>query len=211
MLSKFIEAYDDIERIQQLASTIKKGRKGLSVGCPATILDAGQIIRQSWDNLSESVILNCWRHSKCLLHLSETSTPEARPVRSKQIESAVRELTNAISNVHVSAGFADLIDGNEAHLVNRWINLEDDPEIVANDDLLLVTEVDEFLNASVGDTFMSISQCDSQPISQEDMYDPETDLRNNLLKYAVEAITMPINDPVLLELAQKLRAHILNV
>ncbi|KZR98898.1 Uncharacterized protein APZ42_005468, partial [Daphnia magna] len=79
MLSKFIEAYDDIERIQQLASTIKKGRKGLSVGCPATILDAGQIIRQSWDNLSESVILNCWRHSKCLLHLSETSTPEARP------------------------------------------------------------------------------------------------------------------------------------
>ncbi|KAK4006110.1 hypothetical protein OUZ56_011265 [Daphnia magna] len=57
---------------------------------------------------------------------------------------------------------------------------------------------------------MSISQCDSQPISQEDMYDPETDLRNNLLKYAVEAITMPINDPVLLELAQKLRAHILN-
>ncbi|KZS02407.1 Uncharacterized protein APZ42_000569, partial [Daphnia magna] len=93
----------------------------------------------------------------------------------------------------------------------RWINLEDDPEIVANDDLLLVTEVDEFLNASVGDTFMSISQCDSQPISQEDMYDPETDLRNNLLKYAVEAITMPINDPVLLELAQKLRAHILNV
>ncbi|XP_045035833.1 jerky protein homolog-like [Daphnia magna] len=101
MLSKFIEAYDDIERIQQLASTIKKGRKGL--------------------------------------------------------------------------------------------------------------KVDEFLNASVGDTFMSISQCDSQPLSQEDMYDPETELRNNLLKYAVEAITMPINDPVLLELAQKLRAHILNV
>lgn len=49
------------------------------------------------------------------------------------------------------------IDGCENSLVNRWISLEDDPEIVANDGLLLVTEVDEFLNASVGDTAMSIS------------------------------------------------------
>ncbi len=219
MLLKFIEAYEDIERMQQSASQAKKGRKGLNLGCPANILDAGQIIRYSWDNLSESTILNCWRHSKCLSHLPEPSTPEARPANYKEVESIVRELTEAISNVHISAGFSDLIDGNEAHLVKRWISLEDDPEIVASDDLLLASEVDEFLNASVAETLISISPCDSHLISQGDRditdwdvtSDPETELRLNLLKYASEAISMPINDPVLLELAKKLRDHIQNV
>jgi hypothetical protein len=220
MLSKFIEAYEDIERMQQLASQAKKGRKGLNLGCPANILDAGQIIRQSWDNLSASTILNCWRHSKCLSHLPQPSTPEPRPANYKQVELIVRELTEAISNVHISAGFSDLIDGNEAHLVKRWISLEDDPEIVASDDLLLASEVDEFLNASVAESFISISPCDSHLISQGDweiitedidhISDPETELRLNLFKYASEAISMPVNDPVLLELAKKLRDHIQN-
>lgn len=211
MLSKFIEAYDDIERLQQLASKAKKGRKGLQFGCPATILDAAQITRLAWDNLSESAILNCWRHSKCLSHLTESST-QPFPSRYKQVESAVRELTDAISNVHLNAGFAELIDGNEVHLVNRWINLEDDPEIVASDDLLLAKEVEDFLNLSVEES-MSISQCDSPQIVQCDMdvpTDPETELRLNLLKYATEAMCMPINDPVLLDLAQKMHAHILS-
>nr|CAH0108968.1 unnamed protein product [Daphnia galeata] len=192
MLSKFIEAYEDIEHMQQLASQAKKGRKGLNLGCPANILDAGQIIRQSWDNLSASTILNCWRHSKCLSHLPQPSTPEPRPANYKQ-----------------------------AHLVKRWISLEDDPEIVASDDLLLASEVDEFLNASVAESFISISPCDSHLISQGDweiitedidhISDPETELRLNLFKYASEAISMPINDPILLELAKKLRDHIQNV
>lgn len=135
------------------------------------------------------------------------ATPEPRPSNYKQVESIVRELTEAISNVHISAGFSDLIDGNEAHLVKRWISLEDDPEIVASDDLLLASEVDEFLNASVAESFISISPCDSHLISQGDWditSDPETELRLNLLKYSTEAISMPINDPVLLELAKKL-------
>ncbi|KAI9551311.1 hypothetical protein GHT06_002512 [Daphnia sinensis] len=182
VLTKFIEAYEDIERIQQLAS------------CPANILDAGQIIRQSWDNLSESTILNCWRHSKCPSHLTEPSTPEPRPANYKQVELIVRELTEAISNVHISAGFSDLINSDEAQLVKRWISLEHDTEIVAKTSIL-------------------ISPCDSHFISQGDMditSDPETELRLNLLKYTSETIRMPINDPVLLELAKKLRDHILN-
>jgi hypothetical protein len=156
--------------------------------------------------------------------LPQPSTPEPRPANYKQVESIVRELTEAISNVHFSAGFSDLIDGNEAHLVKRWISLEDDPEIVASDDLLLASEVDEFLNASVAESFISYSPCDSHLISQGDweiteditisidhISDPETELRLNLLKYASEAISMPINDPVLLELAKKFRDHIQNV
>ncbi|KZS19923.1 Uncharacterized protein APZ42_013524, partial [Daphnia magna] len=89
--------------------------------------------------------------------------------------------------------------------------LEDDPEIVASDDLLLVPEVDEFFNASVIETSISISHCDSHLISQGGMditADPETELRLNFLKFASEAISMPINDPVLLGFGKKLRDHI---
>jgi hypothetical protein len=119
----------------------------------------------------------------------------------------VRELTEAISNVHISAGFSDLIDGNEAHLVKRWISLEDDPEIVASDDLLIASEVDEFLNASFAESFISISPCDSHLISQGDwditeditisidhISDPETELRLNLLKYASEAYMLLVQN-----------------
>lgn len=83
MLSKSIEAYEDIERMQQLDSQAKKGRKGLNLGCPANILDAGQIIRQSWDNLSASTILNCWRHSKCLSHLPQPHLSLDHPIISR--------------------------------------------------------------------------------------------------------------------------------
>ncbi|KAI9562484.1 hypothetical protein GHT06_009920 [Daphnia sinensis] len=134
--------------------------------------------------------------------------------RAFDVELIVRELTEAISNVHISAGFSDLINSDEAQLVKRWISLEHDTEIVASDDLLLASEVDEFLNASVAETSILISPCDSHFISQGDMditSDPETELRLNLLKYTSETIRMPINDPVLLELAKKLRDHILNV
>ena len=68
---------------------------------------------------------------------------------------------------------------------------------IAAYDLLLVAEVDEFSNASFADTSMLITQCDSQHLDSQEginiMSDPETELRLNMLKYATEAITMPLN------------------
>ncbi|KAK4009381.1 hypothetical protein OUZ56_018496 [Daphnia magna] len=67
----------------------------------------------------------------------------------------------------------------------------DDPEIAASDNLLLGSEVDEFFNACVAETSISIRHCDSHLISQGDMdvmSDPKTEFRFNLLKYASEAI-----------------------
>ena len=55
--------------------------------------------------------------------------PSKVEAKQKQVESTVREMTEALSHVHVSAGFADLIDDNEANLVNWWIHVKDDPEI----------------------------------------------------------------------------------
>ncbi|KAK4021316.1 hypothetical protein OUZ56_003234 [Daphnia magna] len=49
----------------------------------------------------------------------------------------------------------------------------------------------------------------TQKLLQGDMditSDPETELRLNFLKYASEAIRIPINDPVLLKLTEKLQA-----
>jgi hypothetical protein len=68
--------------------------------------------------------------------------------------------------------------------------------------------VDEFLNVSVAETFISISSCDSYLISQGDWgirSDPEMDLLLNLLCLDL------LCNPFLLQIAKKLRNHIPNV
>lgn len=41
---KLIDAMDEPEAMQAAAAAGKKGQKGLKCGCPATVLDAGELI-----------------------------------------------------------------------------------------------------------------------------------------------------------------------
>ena len=93
MLTNFIDVYDNIEQLNQLASQAKKGRKGLNV--PATILDATNILKEAWDNVSASTILGCWRHSQCLSHLPERISSESRPTPCNQAKCSSRHMRRA--------------------------------------------------------------------------------------------------------------------
>ena len=93
MLTNFIDVYDNIEQLNQLASQAKKGRKGLNV--PATILDATNILKEAWDNVSASTILGCWRHSQCLSHLPERISSESRPIPCNQAKCSSRHMRRA--------------------------------------------------------------------------------------------------------------------
>ena len=90
MLTNFIDVYDNIEQLNQLASQAKKGRKGLNV--PATILDATNILKEAWDNVPASTILGCLRHSQCLSHLPERMSSESRPTPIATKQNAVHDI-----------------------------------------------------------------------------------------------------------------------
>lgn len=225
MLSKFVEVYDDrIDQLEQLASQAKKGRKGLNVGCPAHILDAGIIIKQCWENLAPSSILGCWRHAKCLSHLPSPESNESRPTVSKEQLYTIQDLCSKLCNLSINPeavsrlneiGLSDLVSGGEeiSEAVSRWMNLEDDPEVIASDDLMLVDEVEnsllQSLNDSHADGMESFENFSVDIVEIES--EAESEVRLNLLKYATEAIDIQISDPVLLELANKIRSHILQI
>lgn len=42
------------------------GEKGLEFGQPAHVLDAAEISRDCWDELSMETIVGCWRRANCL-------------------------------------------------------------------------------------------------------------------------------------------------
>lgn len=200
MLSKFIDAYGDIERLQTLANAAKKGRKGLDLGCPATVLDAAKIIKQCWDAINPSAVVNCWRQSKCLPHLPESTSHH--PNSSAILKEAVQDLSLAVCSAPAETGLPDIIDNNLADFLNRWLHLEQDPDILTSDDLLLAEEVEASLIEE--DRQNSLDCTDMMEVDNQE----EKDVRQNLLYYANEAILLNIRDPVLLDIAKKLQSHL---
>ena len=184
MLSKFIEAYADFEQLQQRASVTKKGRKGLDLGCSATVLDAAVLIKQSWDGLSTSAVLNCWRHSRCIPHLPSPPSPTPGASSSSVTRTAIEDLTSALTDVHASSALSELVDENVSDLLTRWLDLENDPEIVASNDLLLVDEVEASL--------LEDGEQHSPPPVEMDIQAPieEKEICQQLLFYSNQAITM---------------------
>lgn len=220
MRSKFIDAYDNIEKLQQLASQAKKGRKGLNVGCYATILDAAVILKESWDNLPASAILGCSRHVQCLSHLPDRSSSESRPTPIATKQNAVQKICDALAkfacndssqlSVIDKLGLFNLVtvekEKEEAvpGVVHRWISLEEDPEIVATDDLLLNSVIEseiEFDN----------SQWDVVETETESYTFDEWEMCEKLLNCAEEVIDMRLSDPILLDLVVKMRDRILEL
>ena len=201
MLSNFIDAYDNIEKLQELASQAKKGRKGLAVGCPATILDAAVLLKHSWDNLPASTILGCWCHSKCLSHLPDRLSNEVRPTTFARNQLAVDEICQSLSRIQLISnyqsssvvtsinklGLVGLVseapekeEENVENVVQRWIALEEDPEIVASDILLLNSEVENSIETEASLDFTQFDVIDMYEPSQFE-YD-EFNICDKLLK-----------------------------
>lgn len=116
-----------------------------------------------------------------------------------------------------SIGLTDVVEilekSDEEELVNlveRWLDLEEDPEIIAAQDLHLAQSIDNEFDASAVDSStcsqqqsMSESMSDSLPHAPMEVdEDPGVAAKEAFLKSALAIIEMNINDPVLLAAAQ---------
>jgi DDE superfamily endonuclease/Tc5 transposase DNA-binding domain len=77
LLENLVDKVEMYDELQTLAAKQKQGKRGLKYGCPATVLDACQIIKLCWDNLSESSIAGCWARAACI-HRSDAELQALR-------------------------------------------------------------------------------------------------------------------------------------
>ena len=66
MLTQLVSAADNFDELQAQAEKIPNGRKGLSYGLPANVLDAANLLKAYWEELTASTVSACWRRAKCL-------------------------------------------------------------------------------------------------------------------------------------------------
>ena len=100
LLRESVEAYSKIVELRVQANKLKKGRKGLKVGCQATILDASNILSKCWNELEPATIIGCWIHSKCLPHTPQEIGEQNREYRSQH--HAVKEICQLFSSIDVN-------------------------------------------------------------------------------------------------------------
>ena len=100
LLRESVEAYGNIVELSVQAEKLKKGRKGLKVGCQATILDASNILSKCWQEFESATIIGCWIHSKCLSHtLPEIGETSCRS--DEEMDASTREVNKKIAEMVV--------------------------------------------------------------------------------------------------------------
>ena len=85
-------------------------------------------------------------------------------------------------------------------MIQRWLNLENEPDIVIADSILNAEEAKESLSAR--DSSTTYQQ------EEDDAYDEERCARESFLASAKLVLSGNIQDPVLIELARKVQDHI---
>ena len=140
-------------------------------------------------------------------------------------QNAVHDIWDALAKVAVidssqtaiinKLGLLNLVSDEEKKknvetVVSKWITLEEDPEIIASDDLLLNSEVEQSLDSA--EASFNISQFDVIDHDPDDYYNVEQrNMCEKLLKSCEEAIDLRLSDPILSDLVVKLRERILEM
>lgn len=150
----------------------------------------------------------------------------------KQIAGDVHHIETRLRSIPVTPGSSntlrelDLCQAVEAvhemqeSTIKRWIDFESDPEIIAACE---ITQIDK-VSGEFDKQALEPSHSDEQPSQDfsEGADDPrgsnyeqpeslsESVIKQNLLTYAMAAIDSKISDPILLDLSQKLKAHLEN-
>lgn len=234
LLNKVIEAADHYDELQVLAKDVSAGRKGLKYGCPAHVLDAAEIFKSCWNNLEPSAVASCWTRARCLPHTETVAVSAENRDYKKRIEAeTIENMCKLFSGLLCEAstmeglGLDDVVNARygdaEQHIedrtgiLQRWINIEKDPEVMAADDIRVLEEIRaEFDNSallsssetdheSCSDTsLLAIDDenmpSDTQPAFNED--DALAQIVASSLK--VHSIAGKLDDPVLLDLAVRM-------
>ena len=234
LLMRLVETSELSDELAEEASLAKRGRKGLRYGCPATVLDACQLIKKSWDTVTAETVSNCWRHAKILPH-SEFSIARAAPRHSGQhlVRSTTEFLCSLLEsqtgNQSTNLGvIRDVINSMQVStdresVIQHWLNLESDPGVIALDDTELVEDIDQTLNSTCNGINM-IDDEHSFSVAENDLsmnsLDSNTNncfltkrahenlIKEKLLKYACAAIDANFSDGVLNDLALKIKSHL---
>lgn len=121
------------------------------------------------------------------------------------------ELTEIIHKEGASSG---------AGLIERWLHLEADPEVVAAQEVECFNEVSDNFDRSISNEAEAEAEASSlmnvepppsppNPVSVNSIANlSDETIKSMLLKYCVAAIEKNIEDPVLLGLAQGIRSHL---
>ena len=237
MLTQMVNAAENFDELQVEAEKLPNGRKGLSYGLPAHVLDAANLLKTCWDELPGKTISACWRRSSVSRFLTQNllnrsklllklTTRFSLKLSKKSVAKfsvrifSVLKISLNITQRHFQKGLTvgsgsrsltslglDVItnatteDKNE--LLERWLNLEKDPEIIDAEIRELSNEVEmqsSYLNSTAcsespsSDTFLiedlnfDVMESDAAPILTETNIESEE--TNSLIE---TSISLPID------------------
>nr|CAH0102900.1 unnamed protein product [Daphnia galeata] len=142
MLTQMVNAAENFDELQVEAEKLPNGKQGISYGLPAHVLDATNLLKSCWDELPAETISACWRRSRCLPILDTLLSrskvlPKPTAKFSLAVGSGSRSLTFLGLSVITNAKTKD-----QQELLARWLDLENDPEIIATEVFELSNEVE---------------------------------------------------------------------
>jgi hypothetical protein len=101
MLTQMVNAAENFDELQVEAEKLPNGRKGISYGLPAHVLDAANLLKSCWDELPTKTISACRRRSRCLpiLETEPVESIESFAQANRQIQSseAIGEITGQLA------------------------------------------------------------------------------------------------------------------
>ena len=150
MLAKLLNSIDNYDELAAMADRAPSGCRGLRFGQKANVLDAALIVREAWDELEAESIAACWSHSGCLPLIQHCDVTASRNGYRKQVESSAIadmakllekiDLTNdgsrkAIRELGLDEVTTVMSSDDKHQVIQRWLSLENDPEVIAFEDI----------------------------------------------------------------------------
>ena len=87
-----------MDTLREKAKSVANGKKGLTYGLPANVLDAAILLKQCWEDLPASVIAGCWSRSRCLSTIKTAElVSDSREYHSKLANDAISDICNLFS------------------------------------------------------------------------------------------------------------------
>lgn len=178
-----------------------------------------------WDELKPESIASCWRHSKCLPNeegLNEQDNPHSSESEERESGEIHRLVSSFAASVDASSmndipnGLQCVLevfsaDGAEScrKMIDRWIDLEQDGEVMTADAVLMSQQIEETISTFYVETQEDhLSSEMLPPMFSEEARHAKDAVLNSLTDMFAHHLFL--SDPVLCDKAKELRKHLEN-